>query len=467
MVRKRPYPHINPYIFRMYDIRGVVGQDLTAEVSYLIGSAYGTFIRQSAKGQVRVAVGRDNRPSSENLHSAVCEGLMNTGCDVLDVGLTPSPVLNFAVAHWHLDGGINVTGSHNPADQNGFKLAGRNAYPVAEEDIQHIRELIEEGAFVSGKGGMVPRDPKAEYMAKVAELVEVKSGLKVVVDAGNGVAGLFAPALLRQMGCEVVELYCELDGTFPHHLPDPENPKNIRDLRRKVVKVKADMGFAYDGDADRLGVVNEHGESVPTDHIVIMLSRDLLARHPRAKILIDVKASQTVIEDIREHGGIPVLWKTGHSLIKRKMHEERILFAGEFSGHMFLAENYYPIDDAILASCRLLQILSREDSSLSSLLGSLPKRFSTGLIEAYCSDRDKFDIVASVTDFFSKRYDVVTIDGARIMFGDGWALVRASNTTPSLTLRFEADSKERLEEIQSIVYEKLKEFSAVKLPNSA
>lgn len=462
-MNNRRTPVINPYMFRMYDIRGVIGQDLTAEVANLIGQAFGTFLRQSAKGKLRIAAGKDNRPSSPELHSAICQGLAATGCDVLDVGLTPTPVLNFAVAHWQLDGGINVTGSHNPRDQNGFKLSGPKAYPVAEDDIQRIRDLVDRRAFITGIGSVTSRDPKEEYFARLRQMVRVERPVKAVVDAGNGVAGLFAPALLRQIGCDVVELYCESDGTFPHHMPNPEHPENMRDLQQKVVEVKADIGLAYDGDGDRLGIVNEHGERYVADHILILLSRDLLDRHPGAEILVDVKSSQNVMEDVKSHGGIPILGKTGHSLIKRRMVRDGILLAGEFSGHMFLAENYYPIDDAFLASCRIIQTLSRQDLSLSSLLGDLPRRFSTGLVEADCSDADKFDVVASVTEFFSRQYEVVSIDGARISFGDGWALVRASNTTPTLTLRFEADSEKRLKEIQSVVYGKLKEFPSVKL----
>jgi phosphomannomutase/phosphoglucomutase len=462
---KEIYPVVNPYIFRMYDIRGIVDQDLTIDVARLIGLAYGTFVRQSSEEEAHIAVGKDNRPSSSKLHSAVCTGLIDAGCNILDVGLTPSPVLSFAVARWGLDGGINVTGSHNPLDQNGFKLEGRNAYPIAEEDIQQIRELIEKHAFAVGKGAVVSKDPKKEYMAKLLELVIVKRPIKVVADAGNGVAGLYAPTLLRQIGCEVVELYCELDSRFPHHLPNPEDPSNMRDLQQRVVDVGADMGVAYDGDADRIGVVNERGERVASDHIIILLSRDLLVRHPGAKVLMDVKSSQTVVDDVIQHGGVPILWKTGHSLIRRKMHQDGILFAGEFSGHMYFAEDYYTIDDAILASCRLLQILSEQRVPLSGLLRDVPKRFSTGLIEAACSDRDKFEVVTSITDFFSKEYNVLTIDGVRIMFGDGWALVRASNTTPTLTLRFEANSQKRLKEIESIIYSKLKEFPSVRLPS--
>lgn len=463
---KRKGPLINPYMFRMYDIRGIVGEDLTTEVTNLIGQAFGTFLRQSYKENVRVAVGRDNRTSSQELHLAICEGLTATGCDVLDVGLTTSPVVNFVVAHWQLDGGINVTGSHNPPDQNGFKLEGRNAYPIAEDDIQHIRNLAEKRAFMSGKGTVTLRDPKEEYLAKLQELVTIERPIRVVVDTGNGVAGLFAPILLRRIGCDVIEIHCELDGTFPNHLPNPEDPKNMRDLQQKVIEVGADIGLAYDGDGDRIGLVNELGERYEADYILILLSRDLLTRHPGEKILMDLKSSQNVVEDVIAHGGIPILWKTGHSLIRRRMHQEKILLAGEFSGHMFLAEDYYPIDDALLASCRILQSLSWQNLSVSTLLSDLPKRFSTGLIEATCSDHDKFDVVESITKFFSEQYEVITVDGARIMFDGGWAIVRASNTSPTLTIRFEADSEERLKEIQSIVYSKLKEFSSVRLPDN-
>jgi phosphomannomutase / phosphoglucomutase len=463
-MENKPAPKINPYIFRMYDIRGVVGRDITPEVAALIGRGFGTFCQTPPKAKAIFAVGRDNRFSSKDLHAAICDGLNNSGCDVLDLGLTPTPLVNWAICHWNLDGGINVTGSHNPLDQNGFKLAGKDAYPIAEDDIQQIRKIIEGQAFIAGNGTVSSRDPKEEYLSDIRSKVTLKRPLKIVIDAGNGVAGLFAPEALGQLGCHVFKLYCDLDCTFPHHLPNPENPSNLIDLQRKVLETKADIGFAYDGDGDRIGVINEIGQRLTSDEILILLSRDLLTRHPGSKILVDVKSSQNVIEDIVRHGGIPLIWKTGHSLIKRKMRESGILLAGEFSGHMFAAEDYYIIDDALMASCRLLQIISRQNLPVSKLLLNLPKRFATGLIEAACADSEKFDVVARVTEFFSKQYEVLTIDGARINFGQGWAVVRASNTTATLTLRFEADSERRLDEIGAIVYDKLKEFSSVKLP---
>jgi phosphomannomutase/phosphoglucomutase len=324
--------------------------------------------------------------------------------------------------------------------------------------------MIEEHDFLHGKGSISRCKVKEEYLEEVGGIIGLRRPMRVVVDAGNGVAGLFAPELLRRIGCEVTELHCESDGTFPNHPPNPENPANMRELREKVAAIGADIGFAYDGDGDRLGVVDERGERYNADSILILLSRDFLSRHAGDRVLVDVKSSNLVIKDITRHGGVPVIWKTGHSLIKRKMHDDYIKLAGEFSGHMFMAEGYYPIDDAMLASCRLAEYLSRQDLPLSQLLGELPERYSTDTIELACPDDEKFWVVSEVTKYFSESCDVLDIDGARIMFDGGWALVRASNTSPNLTLRFEANTEERLAEIQSIIYKKLIEFPAVILP---
>jgi phosphomannomutase/phosphoglucomutase len=289
--------------------------------------------------------------------------------------------------------------------------------------------------------------------------------LKVVVDAGNGVAGMYVPETLRRLGCDVVELYCESDGHFPNHPANPEDPENMRDLQQFVLSSNADIGFAYDGDGDRLGVVDEKGYIYNADRIVILLSRDLLSRHPESKILVDVKSSDTVIENIIAHGGIPVLWKTGHSLIKRKMHEEGILLAGEFSGHIFPAESYYPIDDAILASCRLLEYLARSQLMLSQLMGQLPEKYSTNVIELPCPEESKLQIVKELADILYGKYDIVDIDGIRITFNGGWALIRASNTGANLTMRFEADSEEKLSEIKQIIYRELRHYPDIVLGN--
>ncbi len=456
---------MNPHIFRKYDIRGIANTDITPRMAYCIGLAFGSFLRR--KYQCRsctIAVGEDNRPSSPDLSEAVCRGLTETGCNVWIAGLTPSPLLCFAVAHRGIDGGINVTASHNPPDQNGFKLSGREAYPIAEDDIHEIRKIIETGNYISGHGTVDEIGIFQEYFLQLSKLLSFKSRVKVVVDTGNGVAGLIVPSVLRLLGCDVVELYCELDSRFPNHPPNPEKAENVRDLQQKVIDTGADIGLAFDGDGDRLGVVNEKGERYDADKVLILLSRDLLGRYPAARIMMDVKSSQSVIDDIADKGGVPILWKTGHSLIKRQLHQDRdILLAGEYSGHMFPVENYYLIDDALLAACRLIQYMCQQGKTLSGLLGSLPDRHSTGLIEVGCADESKSEVVAAITKSLESRYKVNTIDGARVALDGGWALVRASNTGPNLTLRFEADTERQLEQIQSIIYEELGRYPAVDL----
>jgi len=448
----------NPHIFRMYDIRGDVDKDVTEELVTQVARAFGTYLRQIYNVLPAVAVGRDNRVSSSRLHSAACQGLMDSGCDVIDIGLSTTPLLCYSINDWQLDGGVNITGSHNPGSQNGLKLESRNSYPVAEYDIQYIRKIIENRSFARGHGKFSSACPSEDYLSRLGQIVHMNRPLKVVIDAGNGIAGLLAPGLIERLGCTVVPLFCDPDDSFPNHWPNPEDPANMRQLQNTVREEKADVGFAFDGDGDRLGVVNEKGDLFNNDYLIILLARDLLKRHPGERILIDIKSSQNVIEDIYIHGGEPVLWKTGHSLIRRKMLREDILLAGEFSGHIFPAEDYYPISDALLASLRVMQVLSGEERPLSGLLNNLKPLYSTSLIELACPDHCKFDIVERVKKSLARHYNVITVDGVRVSLPHGWALIRASNTSESLTLRFEADSRHRLEEIQSIVYHRLEEF---------
>jgi phosphomannomutase/phosphoglucomutase len=444
----------------MYDIRGSVDTDITPGFVERVGEAFGTYLRQIYSVRPRVAVGRDNRASSPELHAAVCEGLLDRGCDVVNIGLSTTPLLCYAIADWHLDGGVNITGSHNPPGQNGLKLEARNAYPVAEQEIQYLRKMVENRSFFRNRerGNMSAADCSGDYFSRLRQIVRLERPLKVVVDTGNGVAGLFAPKLLEMIGCTVVPLFCDLDSSFPNHWPNPENPDNMKALQRTVIDEQADIGFAFDGDGDRLGAVDEKGNLFNADSLIILLSRDLLKRHPGAKILIDVKSSQNVIEDIYNHEGEPVLWKTGHSLIRRKMISEEILLAGEFSGHIFPAEDYYPVSDALLAALRVLQIVSGAEHPLSELLSDLRPLYSTGLIELDCPDNYKFEAVERARKSLARHYDVITVDGVRVCMPHGWALIRASNTSESLTLRFEADSPRRLEEIMSTVFHRLQEF---------
>lgn len=453
---------LNPWIFREYDIRGVVDKHITVPIARLLGKGIGTFLRQRTSGN-RLAVGRDNRPSSEDLKNALVEGLLASGCDVVDIGLSTSPLLYIAVLEWGLDGGINVTASHNPKEDNGFKMVGRAAYPVASTDIAELRELVMSGQFYTGTGSLTLRDLKQRYFEKIGGLIQLKRPMKVAIDTGNGVAGLFVPAMLRRLGCEVIELHCDLDGTFPHHLPNPEREANVLDLEEVVVNERADVGFGIDGDGDRLAMIDERGTFRGGDYALILLSRAFLSKHPGERVLMDVKMSKNVEDDIRKHGGVPVMWKTGHSLIKKKMREDGILLGGELSGHMFVFEDYYPVDDALFATATIVKILSESSVPLSQHFEDLPRLYSTELIELPIADTVKHETVRELAKIFSSMYKVNDIDGARITFPDGWALVRASNTTPNLTVRFEAESPEGLERIQKVVYDVLKRFDAIRI----
>lgn len=460
---------LNPTIFRAYDIRGVEGRDLTPEVAVLIGKAFGTFLQKSqkTKSDIKIAIGQDNRLMSGQLKEAFIKGLITTGCSAIDIGLSPSPVLYFSAVKWGLSGGVNVTGSHNPLGYNGFKMIRKGPTPVAEEDIQELKRIIMSGTFAMGKGNLQEKNIKSEYFDCLKQQVKIQRKIKVVVDAGNGIGGMYSPELLRQVGCEVVELYCDLDGTFPNHLPDPEMEENMVDLKREVINNNADVGVAYDGDGDRIGFVDEKGKHYEADLLLILLARDFLEKHPGERIILDVKCSQNVINDIKKHGGVPFMWKTGHSLIKKKMQEENILLGGEISGHMFFGENFFGFDDALLASCYLLQILSNSNKKLSEHFYDLPLFHSTPEIKVPCPDEDKFQVVSEVVKFFLSRYpDSITIDGIRVNFPEGWALIRASNTNPYLTVRFEAQSNQALHKIMKIITEKLCEFPCVTIPDS-
>jgi len=453
---------VNPFIFRAYDVRGKVGVDVTPPVFAQVGRAYGTLVRR--KGGRAVALGMDNRLSSPPLKESFAEGVLSTGVDVVDIGVNHTPLLYFATAHWKLDGGATVTGSHNPVSDNGVKMVHAGAAPLTEDEIQGLLATIGRGDFERGAGTRSQRDPREEYFAAITARTRLSRGLRVVVDAGNGIAGRFAPELLRRLGCEVIELYCESDGSFPNHLPDPEMEENTRDLVDKVLEARADIGIAYDGDADRMGVIDERGRRHEADLILALLARDLLARHPGAEVVFDVKCSQILVDDVVAHGGRPVMWKTGHSHLKRKMREDGILLGGEVSGHLFFGENWYGVDDGILASCKFLEICSRRAEPVSQLFDTLPHLYNTPELKAPCPDEKKFEVVADLAHAFRSRYQTIDIDGARILFPQGWGLVRASNTNPYLTLRFEGQTQAAVDEMKDIVYGALRRYPFVTLP---
>jgi phosphomannomutase / phosphoglucomutase len=457
---------MNPQIFREYDIRGIVGRDFDASDMERIGLAFGTYVRQ--QGGKRLAVGRDHRLSSESLCAALSKGLRATGCDIVDVGLVPTPLLYFSLFHLNTDGGCMITASHNPADYNGIKLCfGRGA--LHGDEIQHIGRLAEHGPFTEGSSERTEAEVRSPYMTYITNQIQLQRPLRVVVDAGNGTSGLVIQDLLRQLGCEVYELFCEVDGTFPNHHPDPTVPENLAAIIREVQVRQADVGLAYDGDSDRLGVIDERGEIIWGDRLLVLFAREVLSRQPGAKVIFDVKCSQVLVDDIRQHGGKPIMWMTGHSLIKKKLYEEQAALAGEMSGHLFFADGYFGYDDALYASCRLLQILDRAKAPLSSLLADLAVTYSTPEIRVTCADEDKFMVVEQLKTRFQQVgqvREVITIDGARIVFPDGWGLVRASNTQPALVLRFEATTAKRLGAIQTFVTEHLRDFPSVKLADT-
>jgi phosphomannomutase / phosphoglucomutase len=455
---------LNPHVFRAYDVRGLVGSDINPDVFRQVGRAYATLIRRN--GGRRIAVGRDNRLSSNGLKEGFVEGARAAGVDVVDIGPVTTPLLYFATAHWKLDGGANITGSHNPIEYNGVKMVHPGAAPLSEDEIQGLLQTIQRNDYESGAGELTEKSPREDYFDTVARMVHLARRLKVVVDAGNGVAGLYAPELLRRIGCEVIEQHCESDGSFPNHLPDPEDEHNVEDLKERVVAERADLGVAYDGDADRVGIIDERGGRHEADLILVLLARDLLTRHPGAKVVFDVKSSQALVDDIVSHGGVPIMWKTGHSHLKRKMRDDHILLGGEVSGHMFFAENYYGVDDGILASCKIIEMTARTSEPLSRTFASVPHLRATPELKAPCPDGEKFRLVEEVSRELKRRYETIDIDGARVIFpGRGWGLVRASNTNPYLTLRFEARTDREIDEMKREIYAVLSRYPFVTLPD--
>jgi len=444
---------VNPNIFREYDIRGRVPEELNRETAYRLGQCFGAYYQSF--GAKRISLGRDCRLSSPELRQGVMEGMMDAGIHVIDVGMVPTPLLYFSLHHSDVDGGIQITGSHNPPEYNGFKVClGKTT--IYGEEIQKLRKIGESGSFPKGKGSVETKEVIQPYCEEILKRIRCgQVARKVVLDAGNGVAGLVAPELYGRMGIEVEKLFCEPDGRFPNHHPDPTLPENLKHLIQKVSDTSADLGIAFDGDADRIGVVDRRGKIIWGDQLMIIFSRDLLKRHPGAKIIGEVKCSQVLYDDIRKNGGVPIMWKAGHSLIKGKMKEEGALLAGEMSGHLFFAERYFGYDDAIYAGARLLEILTTENKELEELLAGVPTLVSTPEIRIDCPDDQKFQIVADLASEFKREYQVIDVDGARVVFKGGWGLIRASNTQPVLVLRFEAEDQKTLQEIQRIFMDKL------------
>jgi phosphomannomutase/phosphoglucomutase len=440
---------MNEHIFREYDIRGVVDKDLTDEIVYDLARAIGTFFR--ANGATHASLGRDARESSPRFRDIMTRGLTETGCDVLDVGMVPTPVLYYTLFTQPVDSGVMITGSHNPADNNGFKVClGKST--IFGEHISEIKRIALAQTFASGQGRKHEIEVVDAYSEYIRSNIRMGSRkLRVVVDAGNGMGGFIGAPLYKQLGCDVIELFCEPDSRFPNHHPDPTVVENMRFAINAVREHKADLAIAFDGDADRIGVVDEEGRIIWGDQLMLIFARDILKESPGATFIGEVKCSQTLFDDIKRHGGNPIMWKVGHSLIKAKMKETHALMAGEMSGHLFFADRYFGYDDGIYAGARLIEILSQIQGPVSSLLADVPKMFNTPEIRVDCPDEKKFEVVRILTEEFKKTHEVIDIDGGRILFEHGWGLVRASNTQPVIVMRFEAESQDRLEEIQALV----------------
>ncbi len=444
---------ISATIFRQYDVRGIVGEDLTTEVAYGLGRGYAAYLTsRSIVGAV--AVGRDNRPSGDALRDALVRGLTESGVNVVDVGVVPTPLLYWALHHEDVVGGIQITGSHNPAEYNGFKMCVGTG-SLHGEAIQKLYALIVGGEFASGSGtvrhvAVIDRYVR-DIVQRIGRLTRADgSRLRVVYDCGNGAGALVAPQLMEALGIEAIGLFTESDGTFPNHHPDPTVPENLEDCIAAVKATGAEIGVAFDGDADRLGVVDGNGTIIWGDHILILYARDVLARTGRGQpIIFDVKCSQALSDGIEQAGGVPVMWKTGHSLIKDKMQAMRAPIAGEMSGHMFFAEGFYGHDDALYAAARLLRIIADSGQRVHELLADVPPFFSTPEIRIDTEESLKFDLIARASAHFKALHDVIDVDGVRVLFGDGWGLLRASNTQPVIVARFEASTPERLEAIRS------------------
>ena len=449
---------INPEIFRESDIRGLVNEDLTPEFVKSLGKAIGTLLRRM--GGRTLTLARDIRPSSYQISYILGKGILSTGCNIIDIGTIPTPVSYFSQYYLDCDGGVMITGSHNPAAFNGFKISiAKNS--LYGETIRELYRIILNQDYESGKGWHEAREIKEAYIQNIKDRIQISKPIKTVVDGGNGCFGLIGPELMGRLGLDPIEIFCEPDGTFPNHHPDPTTEENLRSLKTKVLQENAEVGIGFDGDVDRIGVIDDRGNIVWGDHLLIIFARHILNRHPGATIVGEVKCSQNLFQDIKNKGGVPVMTSSGHSLIKKKMRETGALLAGEMSGHIFFADEYYGYDDAIYAACRLLQILDGTHIKLSELLIDLPKTFYTPEIRIECPDQQKFKIADDIAKQFRGRFDINETDGARIDFSDGWALIRASNTQPALVLRFEAQSEARLKELQELMNERLARFDCI------
>jgi phosphomannomutase/phosphoglucomutase len=438
----------NPQVFREYDVRGVVDADLNEEFVFNLGRAIGTY---AARHRVKnMTIGRDCRLSSDDYHHALIKGLNAAGINTIDIGLCATPMLYFSIRHLHIGGGVMITGSHNPPEFNGFKICVGHS-TIYGSQIQELRKIMEGGKYARGTAKARQKDISRDYENYLFKIIKIKKKIKVVVDAGNGVGGHFAVPLLQRYGCEIIPINCDPDGNFPNHFPDPTVEENLTELIKLVRKTKADLGIAFDGDADRLGVISDKGEILWGDKLLLLFARQILKKKPGSTIIGEVKCSQILYDDIRNHKGNPIMWKAGHSLIKAKMKEVKAALGGEMSGHFFFADRYFGYDDAIYAALRLLEIIDQTGKTISELFVDVPQTFATPEIRVDCPDDRKAEVVKRIKKHFQNIPGIVEIDGIRIPFAEGWALVRSSNTQPVIVLRFEATSRKALQLIRNEV----------------
>lgn len=454
---------LDPTMFRAYDIRGTYPDQLNAGVAEIIGKSFGTYLQRNlALSNPRVAVGRDGRTHGPELYQAFIQGLLSTGCQVAEVGLSPSPLLYFTVTHAGFDAGCNLTASHNPKEYNGFKLVTQNAHAVFGEELQKILEICQKGDFSQGLGQQSLANEQEAYWTLLKRLFEPKRKLKVVVDTANGVPGAFYPQMIERLGHEVIGLYTELNGTFPNHEPDPVVPANLMDLIEKVKEKKADLGLAFDGDGDRVGVVTEKGDFINADLLLMLLAKDVLNRHSGRSIVFTVSNSQSLFDLVQQWGGKPVMCKVGHSFVEQAMTESNAILGGEQSGHFFLPEDYYPYDDALVAACRVLKILSDSQSPLSDHFLDFPQLYAEVEMRPYCADAVKFEVLTKIQHHFKDKYPNTLLDGIRMDFGQGgWCGIRVSNTSPCLSITMEAQTPEHLAQIKEIVMGHLKGYPEI------
>jgi len=453
-------PEINATLFREYDIRGDE-LELDDKTVFLIGKAFGSYVLRNSGDTV--SLGMDNRHSSMRIKTAFCKGLIESGCNVIDIGTVPIPALYFSIINLKTNGGAMVTGSHLAKNFNGLKLsASEKALTLYGREITKLREMILKEDFEEGKGKVESADVLDDYIEGILKRVQLERPVKVAVDCGNGCSSFVAKQIFEGLGCKTKMLYCSPDGNFPNHHPDPTEPENLSALIKEVKRTKAELGIAFDGDADRIGAVDEKGNIIWGDYLLAIFARELLARKRKAKVVFEVKCSQALPEIIEAYGGIPIMYKTGHSLIKQKMVEEDALLAGEMSGHMFFRDNYFGFDDALFAGARLCELLSKEEKSLYEIMQGFPKYYATREIRLSCSEQEKWQIVEKAKEHFSKKHKVIDIDGARVLLEDGWFLIRASNTSAKVIFRAEAKSAKMLRKILDEIKIKLVEFGLSK-----